>query len=141
MHFNIKNRQLYLLFLIYFLAVIVFPSSHCHAKTGLAEKGHCSKELSIEECLKKTCCELHEEHHDKADEHHIHFILDDQNTSIRLQHPERSVSSMQHTASDEKSSAVEPFFLSYVIPEFFKTACKGFSATFSGLSPPLYSLS
>ncbi len=132
-----KHKKSCLFFFLYFLFTVAFPASHCHAE----DKSVCDTGFTVENCHGDTCCELHEEHHDRADKHHIHFILDDQNASRRIQTPERSVAPLYFTVSRQISPVVEDPFLCYVFDDIFKTSDKGFPATFSGLSPPLSNLS
>lgn len=139
-----KHRKSYLFFFLYFLFTVAFPASHCHAEQRLADSRYCGAGFNAEHIpglSKDSCCELHEDNHDEADAHHIHFLMDDQNASIRLQITERSVAPLYFTVSEQISPVVEHPFLSFVFLDIFKTSHKGFPATFSGLSPPLSNLS
>jgi hypothetical protein len=129
-----------MLFLVYFLLVAAFPFSHCHAENVLLEKGSCRTEHCRENVFlfaDGACCELHEEGHSEADEHHIHFLLDDQPLP-RDRGLSQLLERLSCAATDSTpiTSANLPYFAASIHAVAVIPA-KGFYTAFPGRSPPL----
>lgn len=126
-----------MLFLIYFLLVAAFPFSHCHAENVLLEKDGCKTEQCRENVFADgACCELHEKGHSEADEHHIHFLLDDQPLP-RNRGLSQLIERLPCAATD--SAPIISAYPSYVPAPIHAAAvipAKGFDTAFSGRSPP-----
>jgi len=135
-----KIKQDYLkyrmLFLIYFLLAAGFPFSHCHAENVLFEKDGCKTEQCRENVFADgACCELHEKGHSEADEHHIHFLLDDQ--WVPRKTSSQSLDRLHCAAADDTPSisAYPPYFTASIHAVSVIPA-KGFYTALPGRSPP-----
>lgn len=130
-----------LAFVIYFSLLVLVPATHCYASVELSGNTDCR----VDSCPKhlpflavEQCCELHESDHKKSDEHHIHFLVDDQSFTAPRYHPTDSslspqiigtvgVVSLDH--STDEGIVVVPFNV-----DFYQEAVLSCS---SGLSPPI----
>jgi len=128
-------------FVLYFILLVLFPVTHCHAADGLAEKSGCSPGHGPEHLLflcGEHCCEFHESDHTRSDEFHIHFLIDDQGiAAARNQSADASQSPHVLTIVDAASHVpcpAEGFASFFSGADFLQEAILSHP---SGLSPPL----
>jgi len=135
----IKNLG-HITFVIYLCLFVLIPITHCHAADVLSENTTCVTKHGLENLpffSGEQCCELHESDHTRSDEHHIHFLTDDQVTATRNNPTDISLAQQILAAVGE----IHPkHFLSQGIgivvsnADFYQEALRSYS---SARSPPL----
>lgn len=127
-------------FVIYFSFLALFPVTHCHAAEALSDKSTCGTGRGPDHLPFTSvdrCCELHENGHTNSNDHHVHFLADNQTAPTRYNQNNTSPAPQNLTVFDEVR------FLNYLLkslgaavstPNFYQDAL---CPLFSGLSPPL----
>lgn len=127
-------------FVVYLCLFVIIPATHCHAADLLpedttCETGHGPKHLPFFSVVQ--CCELHASNHTKSDEHHIHFLIDDQGFAARYNQTDIFFSPQFFAAIDEvhfNHYLHKGIGVVVSSADFYQEALRSY---FSGLSPPL----
>jgi len=127
-------------FVIYLCLFILIPFTHSHAAEVLSESAACEAGHGPEHLpffSVDKCCELHESGHTNSDEHHIHFLTDDQGRAARHNPTDKSPRTQTLAAIDDTHlSPAMHRDIGIVVSnaDFYQEALRLF---FSGLFPPL----
>lgn len=121
-----------MLYVVYFCLVALIPSTHSHTADLPSENASLS--LAFNE---GKCCELHESSHEEDDDHHIHFLVENQTSSARY-NQDLTSPALQNLAVAAKVN-FDHYLRGVVgatapISDFHQEALR---PIFSGLSPPL----
>jgi len=127
-------------FVVYLCLFVLMPVTHCHADEVLSENTACGTGCGPDHLpfySVDTCCELHASGHTDSDEHHIHFLIDDQGRAARHNPADKSPALQTLAAIDDthlSPSMQSGIGVVVLSADFYQEALRPFS---SGLSPPL----
>jgi len=127
-------------FVVYFILLVLIPVTHCHAADVLSESTACGTghgPVHLPFFGGDQCREFHESGHTRSDEHHVHFVTDDQGTATR-HNPTDKTPVPQHLSAIGDIHLSRSMHRGISVPvstaDFYQEA---FLSYFSGLSPPL----
>jgi hypothetical protein len=135
-----KMKQCRLFFILYFIIIAIFPYSHSHAESEPNVVCFDGSAYSSEHDYFYIPDIRHDEHyadsHSSPDDHHLHFLAEDSNSTLRLTGSENKTQ-LTHIAIPEtvivqssKSSVIAK------IRDHSRSTHASFYSRYSGLSPP-----
>ena len=133
------NKKMTLFLLGYFFLTFVLPLTHCHAEGGWEEHGLLRAGMVREPFrpshTENSCCEIHERGHHSSNQHHRHYLLQDQTATVRLTQDDYSTAAEPEFIAEKKS--FNPLvFAEKVVADQVPFSSKIVLSVHSGLSPP-----
>jgi hypothetical protein len=138
-HMNCNKNIIRIFLTVYIFFFVIFPFSHCHADSELFEV-NAAKEFSIENIhplfTDPHCCEFHQKDRNSHNEHHVHFLAEGSNVSLRSTIIVKTAPQKLIAITEKSYHLVLKQSFAGTIQDEKQTPQQGFYAAHSGLSPP-----